>query len=280
MNLGTIKSRARSYLNEPTASYWSDSEVEGWINDGLEEIEIDSFTTEDVRSMSTVENQQEYGLPDKVLKVVEGIRWEDNPLNWCDWEDYVRVIAPQNMSVTGDPTDCMVYDRKIYLHPRPSDSASQATLSSSMTSSSASMLVDSTTGFPDTGRFIVGSEVVAYTGRSATKFSGLSRAMEDTSATSHIADVLATERDITYPCKVVSATLSDDSDTPEFTGLHKTLAYYVAREGWSKKGDKERVEYFDKRWEKGKADIKKFSLRQLYGRQHVKDSDVYGKRRF
>ena len=63
-------------------------------------------------------------------------------------------------------------------------------LNGAINNSVTTMTVDSTVGFPPNGRVIIESEVISYTGITATTFTGLTRSATDAAAASH-ADNLA-----------------------------------------------------------------------------------------
>ena len=50
------------------------------------------------------------------------------------------------------------------------------------------LTVDSTEGFEDNGFIRIGKEVIAYTGKTATTFTGLTRGVAGTTAASHNTD--------------------------------------------------------------------------------------------
>ena len=63
-------------------------------------------------------------------------------------------------------------------------------LNGAINDSVTTITVDSTVGFPPNGRVIIESEVISYTGITATTFTGLTRSATDAAAASH-ADNLA-----------------------------------------------------------------------------------------
>jgi hypothetical protein len=52
--------------------------------------------------------------------------------------------------------------------------------------STATIVVDSTTGFAATGTLLIDSELITYTGKTATDFTGCVRGVEGTTAAAHI----------------------------------------------------------------------------------------------
>lgn len=72
---------------------------------------------------------------------------------------------------------------------RDEESAPSTTLSSSIISTAVTIPVDSTTGFQSSGTIVVGTEHIAYTGITATTFTGCTRKIDDTLAQSHSSGV-------------------------------------------------------------------------------------------
>ena len=63
-------------------------------------------------------------------------------------------------------------------------------VASSATASATTLTVDSTEGFEDNGFLRIGTEVIAYTGKTATTFTGLTRGAAGTTAIAHSVDCL------------------------------------------------------------------------------------------
>lgn len=61
-------------------------------------------------------------------------------------------------------------------------------LNGAINNSVTTILVDSTTGFPTAGLISIESEVIAYTGTTATEFTGCTRGFDGTTAASHVDD--------------------------------------------------------------------------------------------
>ena len=62
---------------------------------------------------------------------------------------------------------------------------SPTTLSANITASDTTITVGSTTGFAPRGRIAIDSELIAYTGTTATTFTGAKRGMDGTTAAAH-----------------------------------------------------------------------------------------------
>jgi len=69
-----------------------------------------------------------------------------------------------------------------------------------ITASDTTITVDSTTGFAPRGRIAIDSELIAYTGTTATQFTGAKRGMEGTTAAAHSDNAAVSQ----YQCTVTS----------------------------------------------------------------------------
>jgi len=87
-------------------------------------------------------------------------------------------------------------ERILLFAPAPDTAAHTTLLDGALTAGATSATVDDTSNFPDQGRIIVDSEVIAYTAKTSTTFTGLSRGVEGTTAASHSDDATVTERDL------------------------------------------------------------------------------------
>jgi len=77
---------------------------------------------------------------------------------------------------------------------------SPTSLSAAITNSATTIPVDSTTGFAPRGRIAIDSELIGYTGTTATSFTGAKRGMDATTAAAHSLDASVTQ----YQCTIVS----------------------------------------------------------------------------
>ena len=64
------------------------------------------------------------------------------------------------------------------------------TLNGALASAAVTITVVSTTGFESVGTLVIGTEHVAYSGKSATQFTGCSRAIDDTTDDAHVSGVV------------------------------------------------------------------------------------------
>ena len=265
MDLTAISLRAAYLLNDPSEKRYTLAQKTAWANDALSVITDENEAIEATKTLSTIAYQQKYNQPSDCWKPMFAY-WEDNPLAPMDWEQYVAVTGRNNLASNGDPTNIIYWNSEIYLYPIRSARSSQATLSGSHTASATRFIVVSTTGFPNAGRFIADSEVIDYTNKSATKFSGCTRGMENTTATSHDTAILLSERDITiqYYGKQASD-LSAGADTPGIpAAYHNLIVIYVVWQGFLSSKNLDQADRFEKRFLTGLEKMKTNLLRRRY----------------
>ncbi|MBW1983369.1 MAG: hypothetical protein JRI53_01510 [Deltaproteobacteria bacterium] len=129
---------ARAYLNEATATFWTDVEMLQWLNDGLVDLVGRSHCLEDTEDINLVANQVEYSITSTYL-VVKAVRYVDSndierglktgkpaevgwienvqvPVHWYDWAGEIGVY-PTLSSVTSEKVT-------LYLVTRPTAIAS------------------------------------------------------------------------------------------------------------------------------------------------------------
>lgn len=132
----TIVTNARSYLNESSASYWSDNELLAWINDGIIDIATRSKCLDSTEDITLVTDQLEYTLSNSYIGITSAIYSdgssykgltridikkisrttdpdETEPVCWYEWNGKIGIIPLANSDVNGDTVT-------VYLVERPS----------------------------------------------------------------------------------------------------------------------------------------------------------------
>ena len=124
---------ARSYLNDASAAFWSDTEMLQWVNDGLVDLVSRSHCLETTEDINLIVNQVEYAITSTYI-VVKAVRYVDAndverglttgnpsevgriedvdvPVHWYDWGGNIGIY----------PTLSSVVDEKVtlYLVTRP-----------------------------------------------------------------------------------------------------------------------------------------------------------------
>lgn len=116
------------------------------------------------------------------LRIAQSARWTC-PRFFLLFFLPLLLLLPSAASAQGTTTYPTAVDDAVSL-PVPVD-AKVATLTVALTSIATTATVNSTTGFPSAGLFIIESETVAYTGTTSTTFTGLTRGFAGTNARPH-----------------------------------------------------------------------------------------------
>lgn len=129
----TIITNARSYLNESTASFWTDTELLVYLNNGTLDIVSRTKCLENTEPISILPNTIEYsitgpyieiiavvynepggirkGLIHKELNEIGSIRDVGEPVYWYEWNEKVglfpapRIVTDANLSIGTTPTN-------------------------------------------------------------------------------------------------------------------------------------------------------------------------------
>jgi hypothetical protein len=86
-------------------------------------------------------------------------------------------------------------------------------------SSTATIVVGSTTGFASAGTILIGQELIGYTGKTATSFTGITRSIYGSSGSSHAAGVYVTEAQGVASASTALAIPYDTTDTSNQVAL-------------------------------------------------------------
>ena len=231
-----IRELTRTLLSEPTPSLWSDSELNDYINDGLEDFCNETNALEDISTQSSIKHQADYDWPSDAtkLKQVEYIKGNT-----------VRLLLPEDLKEqfrgftrnTSIPDNFGFWGEAIRLSERPSTAAASTTLNGTITSTANTLTLTDSSGMPRTGRILINDEVIEYWNNSSNVLTPLSRGREGTTAAAHTTGDAVTLRDIwVYHFK--KETLSSDEAVPDIpTQFHPAPAYYAAAVGRRKSKD-------------------------------------------
>ncbi|HEY9684692.1 MAG TPA: hypothetical protein V6C86_24135 [Oculatellaceae cyanobacterium] len=154
MNLGQMRTEVRRAIDEPTADFWADSELNDWLNEGAKLMVSESQPVQTFYQLACVAGQQEYNLPSDVDEVFDAKLWIGSLLPLSPTSPrgvqeasqqpgqpekfYVREIVAQtagqgsnnNITVTpSTPTWTSGGGKVIGFYPTPSSSAWTVTLS-------------------------------------------------------------------------------------------------------------------------------------------------------
>jgi hypothetical protein len=113
--------------------------------------------------------------------------WRDGRKNAMSFKDlnYVTTQFPYN-TYAGIPRFFNVWNNEITIYPDSNNSAQTTTLDGAISDSDTTITVNSTSSFPDlNGRITINDEKIRYTSKTETSFTGCTRGIEGTTATSH-----------------------------------------------------------------------------------------------
>lgn len=228
--LRSIRSKVRRLLNEidQLNDPITNEEIDDEINIAQTEIAHDRMWSfyESTKSFSSVANQFEYDLATNVF-VLYDAKFDTQPLAVADLHRWN--MLRWDSDITGDPTHIVMWGRKARVYPYSSSSADTTTLDGAISSTTATTItVVSTSSFQTQGRIIIDSEVVSYTGKTSTTFTGCIRGEEGTTAATHLTGATVTERDFIYhfqedPSDLVNETDETDISNPDALA-HKAAA--------------------------------------------------------
>jgi len=123
---------ARSYLNEATASFWSDAQLLVWLNDGTMDIFGRTHCVEDIESETLIASTTTYALSDPFIVIkaviynsVKSLRKGSiehigdvnvtlgEPSYWTQWENTVIVYPAPDSDAAGNTIDVYTVERPI-----------------------------------------------------------------------------------------------------------------------------------------------------------------------
>lgn len=279
MQFSVIQSKVRERLLEPSARFFTDAQIKAFINDGYADFIGRTKWAERLSCQPAVANQYEYNLPSNTIKVKK-IRWEDqyriNPKKEFEFDN---IVGQANDSTNSRPHiyTLLPWDLKIRVYPIPSAASPETTMNDSggISSSDTTVTVTSTTDFPTTGRLIIESEQILYTGKTSTTFTGLVRGDGRTTAASH-ADGLAVKLgSIQVYNTYMPADMSADTDLPAFNPeYHEALVWYAVNIGqYKRQRFKEGAEAFNQYMDFVKRAERDRLQESLEGHEHVLECD-------
>lgn len=176
-----------------------------WANKGQDIIADRTNCIEKRITFSSVADQLEYVPDSSFIRPIQ-IDFVQGTQNIYTLKnkDILKMRGLESWNTTSSHPDCFtMFNRKIRINPVVSSSAGTASMTASITASLTTITVDSTSSFPSHGRAIMDSEVFEYTGKTDTTFTGVTRGVEGTTASTHDGTstaVTVTERDLNVWC--------------------------------------------------------------------------------
>lgn len=238
MNRGAIRDLARVLLSEPTASYWSDSELNNYINYGLEDFCNQTEVLEGIYTDSQVQYQADYSWPTNCIKIKQIEVIKGNSVYLMEPEDLQEHYTGIVKTTSSPPGAANVFADKIRLRGRPSVAAASTTLNGDITAAATSIVLTDASSFPRAGRIKIESETIEYWNKSSNTLSPCTRGMEGSAAATHSSGVTTTLKDIWIYCIQRNGDISSDSTSPSIaTQFQPALAHYAAWLGRQKSKD-------------------------------------------
>jgi len=123
MTAGDVLTSVRSQLYEPTATFWADSELYGYMNQAEQEIALNIKCTQCQTSTTTVTAQSMYTRP--AMYYIDRLTWDKVKLKKIDFTDYdaLQRVAYGGLYTIGRSMHYYEYNDQIGLWPIPAYSA-------------------------------------------------------------------------------------------------------------------------------------------------------------
>jgi len=186
----------RSRFNEPVAATVSNNFITRLLNRGACILSSDIYALDDVITFSSVKNQQEYALPVDFI-ACSGVIYNYGSTHY-KLKEVTKMELNRFMPMYGVPY-CYALDRangKFVVYPTISEDATATTLNGALNATATTIVVTSSTGFLSQGRVIIDSEVIQYTGTTATTLTGCVRGVDGTTAATHLTLAPVTAKNI------------------------------------------------------------------------------------
>lgn len=129
--LSTLRGRVRVRVDEASAQFWADTDLDQWINEAARDIARRSETLQATTEFDATADTQEYTLPTDVIKVHRA-EYANNtdrdtvtPLEYRDYNTMDSVWWSQQVQSRGDPYWFTMWgfppSLKMVVYPTPSD---------------------------------------------------------------------------------------------------------------------------------------------------------------
>lgn len=241
--LAELRTDARSLLSEATASYWTDAEINGHLQDGMDQFCARTLILEDISTYSLIQYVSDYVLPSAYAGIKYGEIIKGNSVYQLTPETLYEHFTGNVKQTSTPPTFVNIWGEKLRLRERPSESAQTTTLSGAISTGTVNISIASAAGMPRMGRIIIGSEVIQYWNLSGTMLSTCDRGMEGTTASNHLTAAVTTLRDMwVYYGKKETLVESTDNSLP--SQFDPAISYYAASMGRRKSKDHDLAKFY------------------------------------
>lgn len=268
--LANLRADVRSRVVEPTADFYSNAEIDRWINQGYKRFMASTEWAEKIRAYPVVANQFEYALDSDCIKVHK-MTWQDQyEVDYLDMDDFLSWRGTSNSSSTR-PVVYTLYpwDQRFRIYYVPSTSSDTTTVTGAHTASVTTITVGDTTNFPDYGRVRIGSEQILYYSKTATTLVGCVRGDGFTTAASLSGGETVTECPLWVQMKYQPADLSADGDTTRLgPNYEEALIAYACGAALGKRDEFEKSAAFYSVYREIVKEAKAEAARRLLDKAH------------
>lgn len=123
MNLGEIKTRVKRQFGDESGAQITDADIVRWVNDAQVDIVRRTEILQDHRETNVVSSDGSYELPSDFMFMVRAT-FDNHLLKQTRMQDIDFQTHSQDTTQAGTPTAVYVWNRTIYLYPKPSVSGS------------------------------------------------------------------------------------------------------------------------------------------------------------
>lgn len=227
-DLQTLRTEVRRRIGEASSAFFTDAEITSLLNEAQRDFASEEGVIEGDRGFALVANQYEYTPPADFINTRYLLFEEDTKLRYLSQRELFNVLRA-DPNQTGDPIYWAIWEKKIRVFPTPSAAADSTQLDGAINNTVTTITVDSTTGFPTSGRIKINSEEIHYYNTSATQFLQCVRGQAGTSAASHSDNDTVDELNLRLFYYKDPTAMSADTDTPDIpTEYHDALVYYAS----------------------------------------------------
>jgi hypothetical protein len=209
----------------PTAS-----QILRLLNRARKEVAKRAQCLEDECSFSSTAYAHRHTLPTDAWKIKDVSFWDIDTRSECLPIDRKRWEEIDQSQTDTLYSNYWLDGRTLRMSPRLSSGADATACNGAVGLTDATITVDDTTYFQTVGKLVIDSEVIYYSNKTSTTFTGCLRAQEGSTVATHANDAVVTERDIVvayYKVPVTNLTTADSVEE-QFTPWSDVLGYWMA----------------------------------------------------
>ena len=195
--LASLVINTRTMLDDIRAAKFTNVQVGYFLNEAARVVQGQLKVAKIRRSFSLVADQRAYTLDDELDEIVDMIYREGEEhivLEGRSLDDFHRMrttFATRPYAYT-----YLDSERSIMLWPTPDTASGADQLNGAVNSTVTTFTLDSTADFPTQGRGTIESEVFEWNDKTSTTLTGITRALEGTTAATHADNTAVTAREM------------------------------------------------------------------------------------